>query len=353
MDPSPKSTPPSNRRNRNKKEESAFEIWLQRAWAFFVRKETAGLLCLIGGAVLILSPSTIALSEPSRSWFITPFFNIDAIQTTASIVVIIMALFLGLGLNKVASGNRRRVLRRHTPTIAVALMVTSVAIAIFAWAAFHFFLPVSRISLAVGQPVQSLPMHHVLGRTKVMLPMQTSVKEIKIPQESVSLLFKKMDDEEGVTETIHAGEPIIAGNYRFALLGFEYNEQHLQASLSTIGENAVQQVSAIGGEVRFTLNDEDPFKVVAIVKNYLGVLGPAVQLESEKTGKFWVFQRGPTNPLMSNNIKVDLVETAPLAVFAVSDSRVRDAISPMGVVFLLGLLMFVGIKKEDEEGGQS
>ena len=348
MDPSPKITSRPNRRNRSQ-EESAFAIWLQRAWSFFVRKEIAGILCLIGGAVLILSPSTIALAEPSRSWFITPFFNIDAIQTTASILVIIMVLFLGLGLEKISSGNRRRVFRRHTQTIAVALMVTSVSIAIFAWAAFHFFLPVSRVSLSVGQSVQSLPMHHVLGRTKVMLPMATSVKEINIGQESVDLLFKKMDDEEGVKETIHAGDPIVAGNYRFALLGFEYSEQHLQASLSTIGENAVQQVSAIGGEVRFTLKGDEPLKVVAIVKNYLGVLGPAVQLESEKTGQFWVFQRGPTNPLMSNNIKVDVVETAPLAVLAVSDSRATDAISPMGVVFLVGLLVFVGVKKEDED----
>ncbi len=347
MDPSPKTRSRSNRRNRNE-EESAFAIWLQRAWTFFVRKEIAGLLCLIGGGVLILSPSTIALAEPSRSWFITPFFNVDAIQTTASILVIIVGLFLGLGLTKVSSGSRRRVFRRHTQSIAVALMVSSVTISIFAWAAFHFFLPVSRVSLAVGQSVQSIPMHHVLGRTKVMLPLQTSVKEINIAQENVSVLFKKMAEEEGVTETIYAGEPIVAGNYRFALLGFEYNEQHLQAGLSTLGENAVQQVSAIGGEVRFTL-DGDPLKVVAIVKNYLGVLGPAVQLESEKTGKFWVFQRGPANKLMSNNIKVDIVETAPLAVFSVSDSRATDAISPMGVVFLLGLLIFVGIKKEDED----
>ncbi len=347
MDQPSKVTSRSSKRTRTE-DQSAFAIWLGRLWAFSIRKEIAGLLCLIGGAVLILSPSTIPLSDPSRSWFITPFFNVDAIQTTISILVILVVLFLGLGLEVFARANKRRVVRQHTKTIAIALMVSSVAIAIFAWGAAHFFLPVSRVSLAIGQPVQSLPMHHVLGRTKVMLPMQTTVEEINIEQESVSLAFKKIDDEEGVNEIIHAGDPIVAGNYRFALLGFEYSENHLQATLSTEGESAVQQVSAMGGEVKFTL-EGDSYTVVAIVKNYLGVLGPAVQLESEKTGKFWVFQREPTNPLMSNGIKVDRVETSPLAVLSVSDSRATDAISPMGVVFLVGLLMFIGVNREDEE----
>ncbi|GEM_PF-6293521 len=339
---------PSRRRRRHQKDDqSTASIWLQRGWSFAFRKEVVGLLCLIAGALFMLAPSTLALEEPSIAWFVTPFFNVDAIRTLVSLLIIIFVLFVGMGLSSLLAGNQRRIFRQNTKTIGLGLMITSVVFALFAWTAFHFFLPASRIALAVGQSVQSLPMHHVLGRTKIMLPMQTRVSEIDIEREKVTVIFKKMDDEEGTPETIRSADPIVAGNYRFALLGFEYNPDHLQAALSTTGDKAVQQVASVGGSVRFTLEGE-PLKVTAIVKDYLGVLGPAVQLESEKTGKFWVFQRGPTHSMMSNGIKVVSLEPAPLAVFSVSDSRFLDAVSPMGVAFLVGLLIFIGSKEEDE-----
>lgn len=332
----------AKRRRKNSKDNdaSARAIWIQRIWNMAVKKEVVGVLCLIAGIVFMLSPSVISLSHISRAWFVTPLFNVEVIRAGMTLLVIAFFVLLSLGIENFSS--RSLASRFPMKAIGGGLMVASIGIAIFSWASFHFFLPVSKVSLTSGETVESLPMHHVLGRTKVMLPMKTTLKEMDANTESADLLFRKLDDEQGVTETIQSGDPIVAGNFRFALLGVEYNKKYLQARLSKPGKNTIEQKGSIGTKIQFSPK-ESPLTISEISRNYMGVMGPAVQLTTEDGEKFWAFERSPATKIMSREIAVLGLETAPLVVMGVSDSRFMDLVWPLVFVFILGWLLFIGL----------
>jgi hypothetical protein len=183
----------------------------------------------------------------------------------------------------------------------------------------------------------------------LMLPLRAQLLSLDIESGTAKFKFFRAGESEGVEETVHAGEPLVIGDYRLALLGYDYDQRNLQVALKKAGEKTIEPVGAVGGEVQFEL-DGPLFTIRNITRNYLGVMGPAAQLADADDKLFWVFQREPNDLQMTRQISISGISTAPLALFAISSAGTGPDLGIVAAIFfLLGMALFIGFPDPDDD----
>lgn len=331
--------------------ENAKSIWLERVWQFAVRPEFVGVLLLVAGLVVILAPTAAVPQEISHGWWVAAYRFADAVQAGTSLTSI---AFVAAAAMLVAAWAARRGggRARLVPLIGTALMGAGVFMGVFVWFGSQASLPTSRVAVPPGQTIQAFPAIESGRAFKVMLPVRVHLLSVSPDAARATVELRKPGEDEGIKNDIFVGDPLPINEFRLALVGLEMDPRIRSAVLGAA--DGIDVRGTVGTKVRFT-PDGPEYEIKAISLNYVGAMGPAVELESEERGRFWVFQRDSQLEEPLNDIRLRRLETSPVAVFAVSKGDHRQLAALAAILFVLGLALFVlasdrGISSLNESG---
>lgn len=330
---------------------SSFNIKVERAWRLAVNPPAIGALLLTSALIAIVGPFNALPDGPALSWWSTTFQADGMARGAASLFI--MAAVLGAGLlltrwqvqhgdvldtlpDGLGAGKTTRL-----PALGAALMGLGVALGVMTWMVAQSQVAPTRVALPVGKTVESYHARTVNGAMRVMLPSRLKIKSVSADTGSAELELSKVG-ETGILQTIVVGEPVDIDGVRYALAGVEYNPQIVRALFSSRNADSVPAAANVGDTFRVTL-DGPEFKVVQIARDYLNAMGPAVELESEATGKFWVFQRATPIDVFDSphGLKLETLETAPVVLISISRGQPLQVFGAAGVLFLAGLALFL------------
>lgn len=326
------------RKARPANEGAAAAVWVDRAWRFVARPEFLGTLLAVAGLVLLLAPTSGVPETPSRGWWVAAFRSADAARAAATLVSAGSVVGLGMLVARVLT--HRGAARRAVlwPTIALGLMGTGVSFGTLSWLSAQSDLPTSKLSVPPGATIESFPAIASGRSFKVMLPQRIFVESVDPEGSKAVIELRKAGEEEGVRNDVYVGDPLPLHDLRIALVGVEIDPRVRSAILYE--PDGIEVRAAKGEKVRFK-PDGPEFEVRQIATDYLGAMGPGVQLADPEGQTFWVFERDSKLPSAMTEVRLKRLETAPVAVFALASTPVEGALAAAGFIFVLGLALFL------------
>src|SRR5690606_21935033 len=127
---------------------------------------------------------------------------------------------------------------------------------------------------------------------------------------------------------------------RMTLVGIGEDPQRLRAILRGRDEASLEVAAREGETIRVAL-DGPEYTVKQITAHLAGNMGPAVQLESEDTGAFWLFGREPKRAdalaLNTHGLRLERLETLPTAALTIAPAQPLEALIVACALFLLGV----------------
>lgn len=349
----------SNARRRRRttgRSSGASAVWLERAWRFVARPEFVGVLTFVAGLVALIAPTSNVADPPSYGWWTAAFRFPDASRVVASLLagsaVVALGIAAATALSQSAAPSRSRRRRRRIPreklleASAWSLMIVGAATGIFVWLASQAALPPSRVAVAPGQTIESFPAIASGRSVKVMLPQRLRVVEVDPTEGRAVIELVGAGDEAGVLNDIYVGDPLPLQGFTVALLGVETNRSVYSAVMSM--EGGIEARASVGEKVRF-VPDGPQYEVRQIVRNYVGRMGPGVQLAPPEGETFWVFERDSQLDEPMTEFRLQRLETAPVAVLAFASAPFPGGLPAGGVIFVAGLALFLLRPEQDIE----
>lgn len=333
----------SERRSRARRKQRASDdqhVWLERLWAMIARPWFIGVAVAIAGVVVMLAPTATVPPTPSQGWWIAAYRFSNASQGAVTLLVVAGLLAVALGLEL---WQRRR---SKGELVAIGLMGAGVLTGLLTWFVAQADVPTSRVAVAPGQTIQSYPAIESGRAFKVMLPNRIFVSGVEPEAGKATVELRKPGEDSGVANDVFVGDPLEITGYRLALVGLELDPRVQSAVLTT--PDGIERRASLRSKVRFT-PDGTEYEVRRIVANYLGVMGPAVELAVGEDDVFWVTQRGSKLERPLNDVQLVRLEAAPVPVFALTKTSAGDAAPGAAVVFVLGLGLFLFVRGRDDE----
>ncbi len=333
-----------NRTRRRQQTEHGSGALVEQLWSQLVHPAVIGGVFLAAGVLALVAPFLKLPARKSFDFFAQPVQATDALQIVILLVVGASVLGAGALVQSWLSGQGRKgfgALRFAALGSAGLGIIGLVA----SWLSLQTDVPATQAYFGLGQQVE-----HVVGKVrgkavKIMLPQR--VKVVSLDQNSEGQALLKMEltrpkQREVEPTPLQVGESITVDQTRFTFVGTGADVQQLRAILVGAGEQSIEAVARKGGTVRVTL-DGPEYDVMDISLNYMG-MGPAVQLESEETGAFWVFARAGKDQVFSQKLRMLRVENMPAAVMTVGPARPFEPLVASGLLLVLGLggLMLLG-----------
>lgn len=330
---------------------SASSIWIERLWHRVVSPAGLGGLLLAAGLIFVVGPLNMLPKTPPTAWWSIALQAEGMARGGASLLAMAVVLMSGLGLVRwrTSRGDIAEVdpdgpgagRTNHIAAIGAGLMVLGAAIGTLMWVVAGSQVAASRVSLPVGKSIESYPAITVSGNMRVMLPSRLKVRSVNVDEGTAELELSKVGDE-GVVQSIRVGRPVDIDGMRYALVGIEFDPRVVRAVVAGSTPDTIATSAAVGESFRVTL-DGPEYRVTQLIRDYLNVLGPAVEVENEETGRFWLFQR--SNPIEGfqtpHGLRLEALETAPVVILGVSRRQPTEVFGSAGVLFFLGLGLFL------------
>lgn len=335
---------------------------VDRLWFALSEPLVWGGLFVLIGLIMVATVLNAMPPQVSSNWWVVAFRSSEALRSVVTLGI------LGLGVALVLAINRFRAAQgaadpgepdtvttddfeepsrviRHAPLLGAVLMVVGAGIALTDWSLAQRQMPPSRLTVPTQQKIEAYPSVTATSSVKVMLPSRAYLRTINVEDQSAVVEFLQVGQEEGEgrVQTLRAFDPVEIADFRWSILGVEYSDSVLSAVVEPDGEGAIPAKGSVGGTLQFEI-DGPEYKILRITRNYLGVLGPAVELEHPDDGRFWIFQRattGKAEPEFIHNFILKRVERAPVGIIAVSQAPTEDLLPAAGVIFVIGLALFL------------
>lgn len=211
------------------------------------------------------------------------------------------------------------------------------------WLAILRAQPAGEMILTQGETAESFSGRVAGESVDIMLPERFRLTGVEFRDPPVfDVALTKPGSEPHRRARIAPGQPVDVGNLRATPVGLAADSSSLRATVSSSEDDTITATAAEGETFRLRPEGTE-YEVAKIVKNYLGSLGPAVQLESSKHGTFWAFQRMPETeqPEFLHDLRVDRLEQAPGVVFSVVPLIPRWPAGVAGVLLLVGFAMLL------------
>jgi hypothetical protein len=239
--------------------------------------------------------------------------------------------------------------RRAVPAWAGAgCMAAGLALLVGSWFAAQQDILPARVAIADGATIQNYEVPHGKTPMTVNLPRRVRLSALQLGDEPSATIqiFQVGDDPAAppsITRTLPAGAGVDMKGLRLTFSGVRPSEDALRAVLGSAEPNTVAATAGVGDTFRLSL-DGPEYKVLDIRADYLDVMGPAVQIESDELGEFWVFQRSSeavVPPNLGHSIRLTRLESEMAGIFTVAPIQPFWPISLGGTLFVLGFSLLI------------
>lgn len=338
---------------------------LSAAWSLLIKPHIVGALLCGAGALLMAAPLLKAPKRLSASWWSGGLEDANLLRFVAVLLAIAAPLLIGLwwqrrleergdaervSADMLLSDPPERKTRALTmvPWLGVALMLVGALMGVGAWfSLFQDVLP-TQAAISVGQSTEFVRAKVSAEPLRLMLPRRVTVSDVRMASpQSVTLTFALPKQTDAKPQTLSARESIDVAGKRFTFIGLINDPQQLRVVLAGTGERSIESTGRVGELVRTSLEGPQ-LEVKQITRNYLGAMGPAVQLSSEETGTFWLFERQVDpkyGPAFDQGLKLLRLETLPAAVFMVGPELPFWPLVMAVILFVLGAGLLLGFEQ--------
>lgn len=349
-------------RNRGRRDRQSEPAWLANAWDALVRPRGVGVILAIAGGAAIAAPWLNLPQRMGDAWWTRPLQAPSILQVVVLLVAVALPLAAGIAiqrarLDRQGEGEGADVVltdlpparlfgaawMQWTPMVGLALMAVGGAGSIGVWLTLQRDVPPVQAALSVGERTEFVT-GTISGRpVRVMLPRRAEVTNIEFGEEpGVEVAFQSAGERDATTQGLAPGESIDVDGKRFTFVGIVEDPNSLRAVIGGTRENMIETAAREGEEVAVAL-DGPTYTLERIELNYIGTMGPAVQLTSEESGPFWLFARSASEefgPAFDHNLELRRLETLPAAVLTVAPELPFEPLFGFGVVFVIGLGAF-------------
>lgn len=338
---------------------------LSAAWSLLVKPHIVGALLCGAGGLLMVAPLLKAPKRLSASWWSGGLEDANLLMFVAVLLALAGPLLIGLwwqrrleerGEAERASADMllsdppelKSKALAMVPWLGVALMLMGSLVGVGCWfSLFRDVLP-TQAAISVGQPTEFVRAKVSAEPLRLMLPRRVTISDVRMaaPQ-SVTLTFALPKQTDAKPQTLSARESIDVAGKRFTFIGLINDPQQLRVVLKGTDERSIEATGRVGELVRTSLEGPQ-LEVKQITRNYLGAMGPAVQLSSEQTGTFWLFERQVDpkyGPPFDQGLKLVRLETLPAAVFMVGPELPFWPLVLAVILFVLGAGALLGFEQ--------
>lgn len=377
-----------SRARRNATSDASVNPLLERIWSQAIQAQTVGILLGMAGLILVTTP---LLRRPSKasdtlvagSWWTSAIYAPDVLGIAAGLSAVAVILLLGILWTRVEFAKRsakksaekngaaaevptadfefqsapipeaihdlvERSRRGIFPWIGAACLVAGVALLAGEWFAAQQQLPPAYTAIANGETIESYTLPHANAPLTVNLPRRVRLQELQLGEEpSASIQIFQIGDNPGeapsVRRTLPAGTGVDFHGFRITFSGVRPSEDKLRATFRSEAPDSVAATASIGKTFRLDLEGAE-YKLLDVRDNYLNVMGPAAEIESEDLGKFWVFERNShtsVSPELGHPIHLDRVESEMAGIFTITTVQPFWPISLGGTLFILGFSLLI------------
>ena len=174
-----------------------------------------------------------------------------------------------------------------------------------------------------------------------MLPRRLTVKDLKMTRPAqLTLAMSRPKEDPTPDQVLGEGESVEVDGVRMTFVGIGEDPQRLRAILRGRDEASIEVAAREGDTIRVML-DGPEYTVKQITAHFAGNMGPAVQLEAEETGAFWLFGREPARAdavaLNTHGLRLERLETLPTAALTIAPAQPLEALIVACALFLLGV----------------
>lgn len=330
---------------------------LRAAWGLLVKPHVVGLLLSAAGGLLIIAPWLKAPKRLGASWWTNGFEDANIVMFVAVLLALGAPLLIGLWWQRRAQIKELVPIAQADllmsephpetpkasigalPLLGAALMIVGALMGVGTWFMLWRDVLPTQAAISVGQPTEFVRAEVAGEPLRLMLPRRVTISNVRMaaPQ-SVEMTFSLPKQNDAPTQTLGPRESIDVAGKRFTFIGLINDPQNLRVILGGSGEQSIEATGRVGQKVKVSL-DGPEFEVKQILRNYLGAMGPAVQLSSESTGTFWLFERQVNpklGPAFDHGLKLVRLETLPAAVFNVSPELPFWPLITSVILFVLG-----------------
>lgn len=322
-------------RRRQRKASSSSMVWVEQIWDYVTHPALLGGMLTVAGVLTMSAPWLKIPSRQVPGWWALPVQATDVLQVSVLLGVLVAALGAGLCIHAM-SGSRDNERKR---LLASVLVMGAGAIGcVGCWLSLQSEVPATQASFSIGKQVE-----YIVGRVRgepvrVMLPRRVKVdKLVATSPASLTFTLNRPKQSDAKPTTLAVGESVDVEGTRFTFIGSGVDGQQLQGVIAGASAQSIAAAARKGSTVRVTL-DGPEYDVKDISLNYMG-MGPAVQLEVEDSGAFWVFSRQSEESARAfdHGLQLLRVESMPAAVMTVGPVRAFEPLAIFGGLFILGL----------------
>lgn len=333
------------------------ESFVDRAWSVATAPVSVGVLVSVAGAICTI----VAVANDGGGWLdpLRPTFALPAVAGLLGGAAILAAgayweRWRDSRPGPEATGWSARVV----PALGVLCAAVGVALLVGNWLTILRASPPGEMILSEGDQAEAFEGSVAGESVEIMLPVRVRLDGVELgARPNVELAFSKPGSDPFRRARLGAGQTTEIEGLRIAPVGLAADSGALRATISSAADETISAKVATGDTFRLR-PDGSEYEVQEIVKNYLGSLGPAVQVESSERGAFWVFDRsgGPKEPEFLHDLRVDRLERAPGVVFSVAPAVPRWPAGTGGILLLLGFAVVlvvperIRVDSDEEEG---
>ena len=346
--------------------------WVDILWDLLVTPRVVGGLLLLAGIGIMGSPWGRLPKRIAPQWWEWAFQSAESLQVVVLLLTAALPLAIGVWLrSKDAATGADVVLcqapeREHdglsmaskAPFFGILLMGIGALGALGLWLSIQQDVPPTRAAFSVGEKEEYV-MARVGGRpVRMMLPRRVEVTDLRWDDKpGASVEFSKPGQQDVSAQPVELGQSVEVGGKRFTFVGIQEDPEALRAVIASNRPNTIPVVTRKGEKFKVSLDGEE-FRLIDMEINYIGVMGPAVQVQREGEGNapFWVFMRRPGKGFgdaLPHGLTLDRLETAPAAVFTVAPVMPFEPLIAFVGCFVLGLgmlLTFPGVQRRGKRG---
>jgi|GEM_PF-2574576 len=370
---------------------------LARIWSQAIQAQSVGILLGVAGLILVITP---LLRRPDKasdalvagSWWTSAFYAPDVLGVAAALSAVALILLAGILWTRVEFAKHapkkdalpaqepaadfeyrrapvpdevddlaERSRRAVFPWVGAACLLVGAAILLGEWFVAQQELPPAHVAIANGETIEHYTLPQASASLKVNLPRRVRLQELQsgVEPSAAIQIFQVGDDPASppsVRRTLPAGTGVDFNGLRITFSGVRPSEDKLRATFASTEPDSVGATASIGKKFRLSL-DGPEFRLLDVRENYLDVMGPAAELESDELGKFWVFARNSQTsvpPDLGHPIRLERVESEMAGIFTVTAVRPFWPISLGGTLFVLGFSLLIifpeRIVRRDESG---
>jgi hypothetical protein len=325
------------------------------AWDAVARPERVGALILVAGLVLMAAPLVQLPKRFDRSWWTDPMQAPDLLTIALVLLASSAVLVGGLGWfiaqqapliedGQLADADLKPTTLHRVPWLGAALALVGGVGVVACWVGVHGEVPVAIGPFGLGVQTEFVETTLRGQPLKLMLPRRVEVTSLsagEAPQ--VALRFMRPKQTDAQPQALAAGESIDVESMRFTFLGVAEDGQALRAVLGGTTEQSIEAAGRKGQKVRVSL-DGPEYTIHEISVNYMGAMGPAVQVESEAEGRFWLFQRASKDgkDMFGRSLRLIRLETQPAAILATVPARPLWPMATSVILLAAGIGLLLG-----------